>query len=177
MSWKTPGEAWAWTIRFLFVHYQHPPWSSVSIGKPPPKSTNEPFFVYVDGDLAGLIKHSASDRLGDLVLYGSSLDLSGFFFWGGGGGGTGLTTLAKKKKKMRRPRIMMSIGRCLIVWYRARSRTTGAQRRATEHDFRIRPALVIERIEQRSLYVMILGCLNFFGQGSRLLSWNIFYIF
>ena len=98
MSWKNPGEAWAWTIRFLFVHYQHPPWSSVSIGKPPPKSTNEPFFVYVDGDLAGLIKHSASDRLGDLVLYGSSLDLSGFFFFLGGGG-TGLTTLAKKKKK------------------------------------------------------------------------------
>ena len=36
MPWKNPGEAWARTIRFLFVHYQHPPWSSVLIGKPPP---------------------------------------------------------------------------------------------------------------------------------------------
>ena len=83
-----------------------------------------------------------------------------FFFWGGGGG-TGLL-LPWPKKKMRRPRIMMSIGRCSIVWYRARSRTIGAQRTATEHDFR--PALVIERIEQRSLYVMILGCLNFLAR-------------
>ena len=113
MPGKNPGEARAQHIRFLFVHYQHPPWSSVSIGKPPPKFTNEPFFVHVDGDLAESIKHSASDWLGDLVPYGSSLDFSGFFF-GGGGGGTGLL-LPLPKKKLRQPRIMMSIGRCSIV--------------------------------------------------------------
>ena len=52
---KSPGEALARIIRFSFVHYhyQHLPWSSVSIGKPAPKFTNEPFifffFVHVDG--------------------------------------------------------------------------------------------------------------------------------
>ena len=48
---KNPGEALARIIRFSFVHYQHPPWFSVSIGKPAPKFINEPFifFVHVDG--------------------------------------------------------------------------------------------------------------------------------
>ena len=42
------------------------------------KFTNEPS-IFVDGDLVESIKRSASDRLGDLVPYGSSPDFSRVF--------------------------------------------------------------------------------------------------
>ena len=55
-------------------------------------------------------------------------------------------------KTLRQPRIRTLIGRCLIVWYCARSLTISAQRIATERDFC--PALVIEHIKQCSLKLL-----------------------
>ena len=40
----------------------------------------ERVFSYVDGDLAELMKHKASNRLGELVSYGSSLEFSRNFW-------------------------------------------------------------------------------------------------